>query len=94
MSIMAYNGGCVVAMKGKDCVAVATDHRFGIQASLNYFVHQSCILIKFITILGSNNCYQFRESISSEQVHVLRSCWASIRYPHSFQAINVSQKFI
>uniref|UniRef100_A0A1L8DSS7 Proteasome subunit beta n=1 Tax=Nyssomyia neivai TaxID=330878 RepID=A0A1L8DSS7_9DIPT len=32
MSIMAYNGGCVVAMKGKDCVAIGTDHRFGIQA--------------------------------------------------------------
>ena len=29
---MSYNGGCVVAMKGKDCVAIATDHRFGIQA--------------------------------------------------------------
>ncbi len=32
MSIMAYNGGCVVAMKGKDCVAIGTDHRFGVQA--------------------------------------------------------------
>ncbi|XP_030373772.1 proteasome subunit beta type-3 [Scaptodrosophila lebanonensis] len=32
MSILAYNGGCVVAMRGKDCVAIATDHRFGIQA--------------------------------------------------------------
>lgn len=34
MSIMAYNGGCVVAMKGKDCVAIATDHRFGLQVNL------------------------------------------------------------
>jgi 20S proteasome subunit beta 3 len=32
MSIMSYNGGCVVAMKGKDCVAIAADRRFGIQA--------------------------------------------------------------
>lgn len=32
MSILAYNGGCVVAMRGKDCVAIATDHRFGVQA--------------------------------------------------------------
>ncbi|XP_014091407.1 proteasome subunit beta type-3 [Bactrocera oleae] len=32
MSIMAYNGGCLVAMRGKNCVAIATDHRFGIQA--------------------------------------------------------------
>ncbi|CAD7092857.1 unnamed protein product [Hermetia illucens] len=31
MSILAYNGGCVVAMRGKDCVAIATDHRFGVQ---------------------------------------------------------------
>nr|CAG4641999.1 EOG090X0CE5 [Eurycercus lamellatus] len=31
MSILAYNGGCVVAMKGKGCVAIAADRRFGIQ---------------------------------------------------------------
>ena len=30
-SIMSYNGGCVVAMKGKECVAIASDRRFGIQ---------------------------------------------------------------
>lgn len=29
--IMGYNGGCVLAMKGKDCVAIATDKRFGTQ---------------------------------------------------------------
>jgi len=32
MSIMAYNGAAVVAMKGKNCVAIAADRRFGIQA--------------------------------------------------------------
>ncbi|CAH2049504.1 unnamed protein product, partial [Iphiclides podalirius] len=32
MSILAYNGGAVVAMKGQDCVAIATDKRYGIQA--------------------------------------------------------------
>mmetsp|Transcript_19248 Transcript_19248/g.30507 ORF Transcript_19248/g.30507 Transcript_19248/m.30507 type:complete len:205 (-) Transcript_19248:677-1291(-) len=31
MSIMEYNGGAVVAMKGKDCVAIACDRRFGVQ---------------------------------------------------------------
>lgn len=31
---MAYNGGCVVAMTGKDCVAIATDHRFGVQVNI------------------------------------------------------------
>ena len=29
---MAYNGGAVVAMVGKDCVAIASDKRFGVQA--------------------------------------------------------------
>jgi len=29
---MAYNGGAVIAMTGKDCVAIASDSRFGIQA--------------------------------------------------------------
>lgn len=28
---MAYNGGSVLAMRGKDCVAIATDKRFGVQ---------------------------------------------------------------
>lgn len=46
MSIMAYNGGCVVAMKGKECVAIATDHRFGLQVSL-YFLHNHS---KFINL--------------------------------------------
>merc|ERR1712168_502853 len=32
MSILSYNGGSVVAMKGKNCVAIATDLRFGVQA--------------------------------------------------------------
>lgn len=32
MSIMSYNGAAVVAMKGKNCVAIAADRRFGVQA--------------------------------------------------------------
>ncbi len=32
MSIMEYNGGSVVAMVGKDCVAIACDLRLGQQA--------------------------------------------------------------
>jgi 20S proteasome subunit beta 3 len=32
MSIMDYNGGSVVAMVGKDCVAIACDLRLGNQA--------------------------------------------------------------
>ncbi|WAR07493.1 PSB3-like protein, partial [Mya arenaria] len=31
-SIMSYNGAAVMAMKGKECVAIAADRRFGIQA--------------------------------------------------------------
>ena len=34
MSIMPYNGGAVMAMKGKNCVAIAADRRFGIQAQM------------------------------------------------------------
>ncbi|XP_032800676.1 proteasome subunit beta type-3 [Petromyzon marinus] len=34
MSIMSYNGGAVVAMAGKDCVAIACDLRFGVQAQM------------------------------------------------------------
>lgn len=28
---MEYNGGSVIAMKGKNCVALASDKRFGVQ---------------------------------------------------------------
>lgn len=31
MSILDYNGGCVVAMVGKECVAIASDRRLGVQ---------------------------------------------------------------
>jgi 20S proteasome subunit beta 3 len=34
MSIMPYNGGAVMAMKGKNCVAIAADRCFGIQAQM------------------------------------------------------------
>lgn len=33
MSITNYNGGCVLAMKGKDCVAIASDKRFGTEGN-------------------------------------------------------------
>lgn len=29
---VTYNGGCVIAMQGKDCIAIATDRRFGLQS--------------------------------------------------------------
>ncbi|CAH1789904.1 unnamed protein product [Owenia fusiformis] len=32
MSIMSYNGAAIMAMRGKDCVAIAADRRFGVQA--------------------------------------------------------------
>ncbi|THG92846.1 hypothetical protein EW026_g8202 [Hermanssonia centrifuga] len=32
MSIMQYNGGSVIAMVGKDCVAIASDLRLGVQS--------------------------------------------------------------
>jgi 20S proteasome subunit beta 3 len=31
MSILEYNGGAVVAMVGKNCVAIASDKRYGIR---------------------------------------------------------------
>lgn len=32
MSIMEYNGAAIIAMKGKECVAIAADRRLGIRA--------------------------------------------------------------
>ncbi|XP_073428616.1 proteasome subunit beta type-3 isoform X2 [Dendrobates tinctorius] len=34
MSIMSYNGGAVMAMRGKNCVAIAADKRYGVQAQM------------------------------------------------------------
>jgi hypothetical protein len=52
---MDYNGGALIGMKGKDCVAIATDKRFGIQAQtvsldftvclFSYFFKNLCIYI-------------------------------------------------
>ncbi|NXX79999.1 PSB3 protein, partial [Urocolius indicus] len=33
-SIMSYNGGAIMAMKGKNCMAIAADQCFGIQAQM------------------------------------------------------------
>eukprot|EP00271_Cylindrocystis_brebissonii_P022427 TRINITY_DN8631_c0_g1_i1.p1 TRINITY_DN8631_c0_g1~~TRINITY_DN8631_c0_g1_i1.p1 ORF type:complete len:205 (+),score=53.38 TRINITY_DN8631_c0_g1_i1:221-835(+) len=32
MSILSYNGSAVLAMRGKKCVAIASDRRFGVQS--------------------------------------------------------------
>jgi len=34
MSIMSYNGGLVIAMRGKGCVAIAADRRLGVRGHL------------------------------------------------------------
>uniref|UniRef100_A0A8I5SXT5 Proteasome component C10-II n=1 Tax=Pongo abelii TaxID=9601 RepID=A0A8I5SXT5_PONAB len=34
MPIMSYNGGAIMAMKGKNCAAIAADRHFGIQAQM------------------------------------------------------------
>eukprot|EP01119_Soliformovum_irregulare_P005326 TRINITY_DN1709_c0_g1_i1.p1 TRINITY_DN1709_c0_g1~~TRINITY_DN1709_c0_g1_i1.p1 ORF type:complete len:207 (+),score=46.51 TRINITY_DN1709_c0_g1_i1:58-678(+) len=51
MSILEYNGGAVVAMVGKDCVGIASDLRFGIQAQTIsgtqpkiYKIHDKCLI--------------------------------------------------
>jgi 20S proteasome alpha/beta subunit len=31
MSILQYNGGAIIAMSGKNCVAIASDSRLGLQ---------------------------------------------------------------
>ena len=30
-SIMAYNGSCLIGMKGDHCAALATDRRYGVK---------------------------------------------------------------
>jgi 20S proteasome subunit beta 3 len=51
MSILEYNGGAVVAMVGKNCVAIASDKRFGIRQQTVgtemqkiFKVHDKCFL--------------------------------------------------
>jgi len=45
---MDYNGGALIGMKGKDCVAIATDKRFGIQAQTVSLDFTVCCLILFL----------------------------------------------
>lgn len=51
---MDYNGGALIGMKGKNCVAIATDKRFGIQAqtiSLDFTVRYIYFIIYYSIIL-------------------------------------------
>lgn len=92
---MSYNGGCVVAMKGKDCVAIATDHRFGIQVKFeNLQNHPAKKNLNSRSFLGTNDCNKLRESISSEQAHVLGISWSPDGHNNSLQAIDVPQEFV
>ena len=49
-SILTYNGGAVVAMKGDNCVAIAADRRFGIQAQTLAFDFQVCLAVCIPTV--------------------------------------------
>ena len=37
---MEYNGGCVIAMTGKNCVAIAADRRFGIRNNVRFLLYE------------------------------------------------------
>lgn len=55
MSIMSYNGGIIIAMKGKDCVAIAADKRLGVKfttlgMNLQKIFGMNCHLVYFILI--------------------------------------------
>lgn len=59
---MDYNGGALIGMKGKDCVAIATDKRFGIQAqtiSLDFTVCHIYFIIHRCLLLFTLNCFKF-----------------------------------
>jgi len=49
---MDYNGGALISMKGKDCVAIATDKRFGIQAQTVSLDFTVCFLFYFFNIIA------------------------------------------
>lgn len=80
---MDYNGGALIGMKGKDCVAIATDKRFGIQAQtvsldftvcvFDYFTTFYCLYL--LIILNS-----FLESFSNKSSHFYWISWFSYRY--------------
>lgn len=53
---MDYNGGALIGMKGKNCVAIATDKRFGIQAqtvSLDFTVSFVCFCSLSLLVMSS-----------------------------------------
>jgi len=63
---MDYNGGALIGMKGKDCVAIATDKRFGIQAqtvSLDFTVSWFNLILYYylyLTVLILNYRKSFK----------------------------------
>ncbi|CAO3589366.1 unnamed protein product [Absidia cylindrospora] len=65
MSIMQYNGGSVVAMVGKDCVAIAADKRLDVQASEKSFIGLPGLATDVLTLAErfrfKVNMYKMRE---------------------------------
>lgn len=51
-SIMSYNGSALVAMKGKDCVAIASDLRYGVQLQTIAFDFEKMFQISDKLYLG------------------------------------------
>ena len=49
---MSYNGGAIIAMKGKECVAIASDLRYGIQAQTISFDFQKVFQMNDKLFLG------------------------------------------
>lgn len=49
---MAYNGGSVIAMAGKGCVAIASDLRYGIQNATIGFDFPKVVRVNEHTFVG------------------------------------------
>ena len=60
-SIMEYNGGSVIAMVGKDCVAIASDLRLGNQA-LGISSNFQKVRIQEVNISAYHSCMFCRSS--------------------------------
>jgi len=52
MSILEYNGAAIIAMTGKDCVAIATDTRLGVQAQTVATNFQKVFQVNAKTFIG------------------------------------------
>lgn len=92
---MDYNGGALIGMKGKNCVAIATDKRFGIQAqtvSLDFTVSFICFCL--LSILGMRSLVTKKKMFKHNMVTTFTKWFLNVLFLFTQSNFSILEKKI